>query len=88
LGAFPEWMGAEEQVELLPGDVLVLYSDGVTEAGIESDHEFGEARLVRAMRESQGQPAASLVQAIVDAVAGYSPGARSDDVTVVGIRGI
>jgi sigma-B regulation protein RsbU (phosphoserine phosphatase) len=88
LGAFSRWSCTEEQVQVCPGDALVLYSDGVTEAGLDGDEEFGEARLATAMRDSQSQPAAALVQNIVDAVAVFSSGSRSDDVTVVGIRGI
>ena len=88
LGAFQEWTCTEDEAELFPGDVLVLYSDGVTEAGIESGKEFGEVRLARVVRDNVSQPAAALVQAIVDTVAGFSAGARSDDVTVVGIRSV
>src|SRR5688572_7892764 len=67
LGAFPRWKCKEAAVELTPGDVLVLYSDGVTEAGMEDGEEFGEARLAGQLRELAGQPAATVVQKIIDA---------------------
>jgi sigma-B regulation protein RsbU (phosphoserine phosphatase) len=88
LGAFADWDCREAEAELRVGDTLLLYSDGVTEAGIEGVEEFGEDRLAHALRVNQWQPAEALVQAIVDDVADYSAGSRSDDVTVVGLRGI
>jgi sigma-B regulation protein RsbU (phosphoserine phosphatase) len=88
LGAFSDWKCGEAEAELRAGDTLLLYSDGVTEAGIEGVEEFGEDRLAHALRVNQWQPAEALVQAIVDDVADFSAGSRSDDVTVVGLRGI
>jgi sigma-B regulation protein RsbU (phosphoserine phosphatase) len=88
LGAFANWNCREAEAELRVGDTLLLYSDGVTEAGIEGVEEFGEDRLTHAIRVNQWQPAEALVQAIVDDVADFSAGSRSDDVTVVGLRGI
>jgi sigma-B regulation protein RsbU (phosphoserine phosphatase) len=88
LGAFREWTSTEAETELDSGDTLLLYSDGVTEAGVDFGEEFGEERLVGVLRENQGRSAGLLVQAVVDAVADFSGGSRSDDVTVVGIRGI
>jgi sigma-B regulation protein RsbU (phosphoserine phosphatase) len=88
LGAFANWKCREAEAELRVGDTLLLYSDGVTEAGIEGVEEFGEDRLAHALRVNQWQPAEALVQAIVDDVADFSAGSRSDDVTVVGLRGL
>ncbi len=88
LGAFHEWRCREGQLDLHAGDVLVLYSDGVTEAGIDHGEEFGEERLIEVLRDQREQPAPALVQRIVDAVADFSGAARSDDVTVVALRGI
>jgi sigma-B regulation protein RsbU (phosphoserine phosphatase) len=87
LGAFRQWSCGEGQTELAAGDVLVLYSDGVTEAGIDHEEEFGEERLIRTLRDSRGRSASGIVQAILDAVADYSEGARGDDVTVVALVG-
>ena len=88
LGAFVDWKCREAETRLGVGDTLLLYSDGVTEAGIEGAEEFGEDRLVHTLRVNQWQPAETLVQAVVDDVADFSAGSRSDDVTVVGLRGI
>jgi len=88
LGAFANWRCREAEVRLGVGDTLLLYSDGVTEAGIEGEEEFGDERLLHALRVNQWQPAEALVQAIVDEVSQFSAGSRGDDVTVVGIRGM
>jgi sigma-B regulation protein RsbU (phosphoserine phosphatase) len=88
LGAFSAWNCAEAMVELQPRDALILYSDGVTEARIDHREEFGEDRLIRTVCEHQRQTAGILVQKIVDAVSDFSGTSRSDDVTVVALRGI
>ncbi|MEO8597116.1 MAG: SpoIIE family protein phosphatase [Candidatus Solibacter sp.] len=88
LGAFEKWTCAEAVTTLFPGDTLLLYSDGVTEAGADSGDEFGEERLIHAMRANQSLPAEALVQAIVNDVNDFSGAARSDDVTVVALRGL
>jgi sigma-B regulation protein RsbU (phosphoserine phosphatase) len=88
LGAFANWNCTEATTPLLSGDTMLLYSDGVTEAGADSGDEFGEDRLIHALRVNQSQPAEALVQAIVDDVNAFSGGSRSDDVTVVALRGL
>jgi len=88
LGAFTTWGCREASADLGRGDVLVLYSDGVTEAGIEDGDEFGEERLEQVMREHAGLPASSMVQKVIDAVTKFSGVNRGDDVTVVALRGV
>lgn len=82
LGAFPKWTTEERSVELRSGDTLVLYSDGVTEAGVDSGVEFGEEGLLGALLAGvRDGNAEALVKRIVAAL----PGDHSDDVTVVAI---
>jgi sigma-B regulation protein RsbU (phosphoserine phosphatase) len=88
LGAFRQWRCGESEVTMHSGDALVLYSDGVTEAGIDGEEEFGEERLIAAIRAHQFEPAPALVQSVIDAVNDFSQGSRSDDVTVVAIRAV
>jgi len=88
LGAFAKWDCVEAETELRPGDTLLLYSDGVTEAGADTGEEFGDERLEHALRVNQRLPAQPLVEAIVHDVQEFSGSARSDDVTVVALRGI
>jgi len=88
LGAFAQWSCTVAEVIFEPGDALVIYSDGVTEAASDSGDEFGEERLVRVLRGRQGQPAALLVDGVLGAVAAFSSGPRSDDVTVMALRAL
>ena len=88
LGAFEDWSCAEDEVRLDPGDSLLLYSDGVTEAADSDGNDFGEARLVRILRESCAPDAHELVREIVKAVSAFSGTSLADDVTVVAIRGV
>ncbi len=82
LGVFANWSSEEGTVDLAPGDTLVLFSDGVTEAGVETEAEFGEDGLLRVIRENHSGKAEALVESIINAVAGE----KEDDVTVVAIR--
>ena len=86
LGAFHNWHCRETQTDLRPGDTLVIYSDGVTEAGIERGNEFGEERLLSLLCEHRGGSADLLVHTVIDAVARFSGASRTDDVTVVALR--
>ena len=88
LGAFPFWKCSEAAVDLALGDTLVLYSDGVTEAGMENDDEFGETRLKQALMEIRGAPANTIVQQVVERVSKFGGAHRSDDVTVVALRAL
>ncbi|MEP6960895.1 MAG: SpoIIE family protein phosphatase [Acidobacteriota bacterium] len=85
LGAFEDWPCEESEIEILPGDTLLLYSDGVTEAVSPDGEEFGEERLAAFLHQQRS--ATALIEEIVAAVSGFSHGARTDDVTVVAIRG-
>jgi sigma-B regulation protein RsbU (phosphoserine phosphatase) len=82
LGVFSQWTSEEKIVDLKTGDTLVIFSDGITEAGIESDTEFGEDGLLSVMRSNRAVTAETLVNQIVAAVAGE----KQDDVTVVAVR--
>ncbi len=88
LGAFPRWAPREAQVELAAGDTLVMYSDGVTEAGIDKQEEFGEPHLIQILQENRGLAAAPLVHKIVEEVMAYSGATRTDDITVVVLRSL
>jgi sigma-B regulation protein RsbU (phosphoserine phosphatase) len=82
VGVFTNWSCEERAVELRPDDTLVLYSDGVTEAGIDHDAEFGENGLLAAIRVNRDAGVDALVDRIVAAVEDQ----RQDDVTVVALR--
>lgn len=79
-----------DTVELKPGDTMVLYSDGVTEAHNVAGDEFGEARLVEVVEKHHRSSADVVLEQIVNAVTEFARGAEQyDDITahVVKYRG-
>jgi sigma-B regulation protein RsbU (phosphoserine phosphatase) len=74
-------------MELEPGDTLVLYTDGVTEAFDAERNMFEEGRLLECLGGSAGQPADQTASAVLDAVRRHAAGCpQSDDITVVAIQ--
>ncbi|MGH2567326.1 MAG: PP2C family protein-serine/threonine phosphatase, partial [Bacteroidota bacterium] len=75
------------EVSLNPGDVIVIYSDGITEAMNASDEQFSEQRVASFLPENQHEPPDTIIDNLTRAAkshAGSSP--QSDDMTVVVIR--
>jgi phosphoserine phosphatase RsbU/P len=71
---------------LAPGDLMFLYTDGVTEAEDPDLAQFGTERLEQVLRETRGQPAAAMVESVVERVASFAKGApQSDDITCIAI---
>jgi len=84
LGILPMAQYQEANVTLDPGDVLVLFSDGVTEEADPDDNQFGEERLANIVAELSNRPAAEIVQEVHRAVHAFTQGApAADDITVV-----
>ena len=73
-------------VELGPGDLVVLYSDGITEAGIDDGPEFGDARLEEILRDRRRADVGELISGIAKAAEEYANGSSMDDMTLVGVR--
>jgi len=73
-------------VTLAPGDLLFLYSDGVTEAENPKAELFGSERLEQALTEARGRPARDVVAHVVRRVAEFANGApQSDDITCMAV---
>jgi serine phosphatase RsbU (regulator of sigma subunit) len=87
LGIMPTFTYQSASAQLNPGDVLVLYSDGVTEAVDPLDQDFGEERLSNLVGNLRNRPAAEIVEAVHKAVFDFAQGApQFDDITVVVAR--
>ena len=83
LGILPVAPYSEDTAQLETGDMLVLYSDGVTEATNHNFDEFGEERLIEVLKEHRQQPASVIVQAVTKALADFTAGApQADDITL------
>ncbi|HLF13715.1 MAG TPA: SpoIIE family protein phosphatase [Bacteroidota bacterium] len=87
LGVLPDYHYSAETVEFHPGDVLVIYSDGICES-MNADHEqFGMDRLVGVIGDNLAAPAGEILNAVVEAArhhAGAAP--QYDDMTVVVVK--
>ncbi len=74
-------------VEMQPGDILALLSDGIYEYRDAADEQFGEARVEAILRDHQDQPMAALSARLLDAVRTFARGApQEDDMTVVLVK--
>ncbi len=83
LGLFKEWDCSMREQELSPGDVLVLYTDGVTEATDFRGEEFGERYLIESLRQHRELSCQALLGAIVDGVRQFSAQEQHDDITAI-----
>ena len=83
LGLFEEWECMVAQRQLAPGDVLVIYTDGISEASPNEEDEFGEERLQDVVRRRQSQSADEILDAILRDVQQFSQGEQADDMTLI-----
>jgi serine phosphatase RsbU (regulator of sigma subunit) len=83
LGLFERWECSVAEVQLAPGDTLVLYTDGVTEAASATGEEFGEERLIEILRAQHYLPVPLLLETIVATVQEFSDHKQADDITLV-----
>ena len=84
VGAIPGSAFESARARLAPGDAIVLFSDGVTEATSPAGELFGLARLTAAVEATGAVPAFALVEAIRGAVAAFAGGGRpADDLTLL-----
>jgi sigma-B regulation protein RsbU (phosphoserine phosphatase) len=86
LGMFETIAPIDERVGLGPGDALVLYTDGITEARDETGETFGEARLTQTLQGLTGEPAPVMADGIISAARRFSGGRLVDDVAIVVVR--
>ncbi|HEY7449567.1 MAG TPA: SpoIIE family protein phosphatase [Vicinamibacterales bacterium] len=87
IGAFERAMFGEETLQLEPGDLLVAFSDGVTEARNADGQEFGEDRLLACIEGHRALAPAALLDSLLDTVQQFSAGAgQRDDLTALVLR--
>lgn len=86
LGAFPEAAYEQARVDLKPGDLLFLYTDGATESVGADGEEFGLERLIQLLRDRRDAPAGEIRLAIEEEILRHCGGQASDDVTLVVLK--
>ncbi len=84
LGTFADLTYSQKTIPVDPGNILVMYSDGVTESKNKHDEEFGFDRLSKFITMHRYLPAERMTDAIINEVCSYSGGCpQADDITVV-----
>ncbi len=86
IGVFPELDLEDHYMQLVPGDILVLYTDGVTEARSPDGAFFGDERLRSLLVSCADLDAATTAQRIREAVLKHKGGSPSDDVAILVLR--
>ena len=87
LGFQPDSLYLEGKIPFHPDEMIVLYSDGITEAMNDQNEEFGEERLIKLITQYKNEDIYKLIDRIIVAVNAFSEGvAQSDDITVMIIK--
>ena len=87
VGLFKMSQYAQSEIQLLPGDLLVLYTDGVSEAENPAEEEWGEDPLISTARACRDLPPSEIIARIMQAADAFAAGARQhDDMTLVVAR--
>jgi serine phosphatase RsbU (regulator of sigma subunit)/catechol 2,3-dioxygenase-like lactoylglutathione lyase family enzyme len=86
LGIFKDWDCSVDQKRLSAGDILALYSDGITEAFNDKDEEYGASRLIAALRQNGESSSQALLESIVNDVQQFSRREQHDDITLIVAR--
>jgi phosphoserine phosphatase RsbU/P len=86
LGAFSEWQCHVGETEMENSDLLSVFTDGVTEATNDQGEEFGEDRLIAALRASSNGNAEEILRSVRHAVEQFSGRDQADDLTLIVTR--
>lgn len=88
LGAMPTMAPYNEKtVTFSPGDLIVMYTDGVTEArNNDKTEEYGEKRLLDCINQNRNKSAVQIQQSIIDDVTSFSSNIQHDDITIIIIK--
>jgi len=87
IGIIEEAEYIDETIAMMPGDLLFIFSDGVTDVLNAAEEPFGEARLLQVLNKANGLPAHQLIESVKEALESHA-GAQPpfDDVTIVVVR--
>jgi sigma-B regulation protein RsbU (phosphoserine phosphatase) len=88
LGVFPDWNFQEGLMQLGPGDLVVLFTDGITEAMRADGEEFGEARVLRVAADGDGCSPVEVKERLLAAVNQFCNSQLQDDATLLLIAAV
>ena len=82
IGLFQEWECSVAEIQFGPGDMLVVFSDGVTEAS-QDNNEFGEDRLIALLKANRQRPESEIVSLSLAEIQQFCSGILADDMTML-----
>jgi phosphoserine phosphatase RsbU/P len=85
LGVFPNWKYVDSVVQLTPGDRLVLFTDGITEAARPDGEQFGEEGLIRLVKMLSDEPPSKLNAKLLTDIKNFCDSHLQDDATLITI---
>lgn len=88
VGLLPDWNCEVAELRLEPGDTLLVYSDGLSEAESQGDEPFGDGRLAAALQAGARLSAGALCDAILEEVARFAGSLNEDDRTLIVARAL
>jgi len=86
IGLLPNSNFCAGTATLNPGDLVVLYSDGITEAGVLESRPFGESRLEAVIQAHRDEPLAEIQSQVLSAVRDWTRSEPEDDMTLLLVR--
>jgi phosphoserine phosphatase RsbU/P len=86
LGQFPSWIYQGGEVDVANGDKLLLFTDGLVEAGNGNQEAFGEENLIRVAREMSDCSAAALMQRLIRSASEHCGGNFQDDASLIVLK--
>jgi len=82
IGAFEKWRCTVRRCRFVPGDLLVMFSDGITEA-VHNGEQFGEEKLINLLLANGAQPVEGIAGTVLSSVQEFSAGSQTDDLTLL-----
>jgi len=83
LGIFKDWDCEIRECLLRPGDILALYTDGITETCDTAEEQFGEQRLIEAIERHRASSSQAALASVVAEVQRFGPHEQHDDITLI-----
>src|SRR5262245_24353527 len=83
LGVATDWTYSTSSLEIEPGDRIVWFTDGITEAVSPEGEEFGDDHFIESLQQHRGEPADVLVRTLNDAVSSWTETGPQDDTTLI-----